>query len=182
MHKRHIPFSMKTLEDIGTFSGYASVYNLVDAQEEWVAPGAFDISLSAPSRAKPKLLWQHDPKEPIGEWTSITTDDRGLFVTGQLFLEVQRAKEAHIFLKSGVVDGLSIGYIPLKVTNTPQGRRLDSISLEEISLVTFPSNPEARVHAVKQREEGGLDSEGMRLHQEIQFLSAFVRGNYKGEI
>jgi HK97 family phage prohead protease len=171
MNKLDTHFSIKTLEDIGMFSGYASVYNLVDAQEEWVAPGAFDASLEDSSRPKPKLLWQHDPKEPIGEWTSITSDDRGLFVKGQLFLEVQRAKEAHIFLKSGVVDGLSIGYTPLKVSNTPKGRRLDAVALEEISLVTFPSNPEARVQAVKQGEESSI----VCICQKIQSVAAFLR-------
>ncbi len=166
MQKLHTCFSIKSLEDIGTFSGYASVYHLVDSQEDWVMPGAFGVLKSQESW--PKMLWHHDPADPIGEWLSITEDSRGLFVKGRLFLDLQRGREVHLLLKTGVVDGLSIGYRPLKASKTPKGRCLESIVLEEISLVTFPSNPEARVQEVK------IDV-FQRLTQQIESLTALVK-------
>lgn len=155
MKQLYRSFSMKTVEPSGTFSGYASVWNTWDAHEEQVLPGAFSKSLrqSKESPAWPKLLWQHDPQEPIGTWNDIQEDDHGLFVKGTLFLELQKGKEAHLLLQKKVIDGLSIGYIPEKIKDTDQGRLLESVDLHEISLVTFPSNPKARIHAVKQRKK-----------------------------
>ena len=176
MHKLHTPFFIKTLEDVGTFSGYASVYNVRDAQEEVVAPGAFDSCLQASSVVWPKLLWQHDPKEPIGQWTALQDDGHGLFVKGQLFLDLQRGKEAHVLMKAGVVDGLSIGYIPVKTKETPGGKILESVMLHEISLVTFPSNPKARVQAVKQWNPQWDPMEITLIHiqQDLENLKALL--------
>ena len=154
MQKLYRPFSMKTVESSGAFSGYASVWNTWDAQEEQVLPGAFAHSLQQSKSASswPKLLWQHDPQEPIGAWENIQEDSHGLFVQGTLFLDLQKGKEAHLLLKRKVVDGLSIGYIPQQVKNTEKGRLLERVDLHEISLVTFPSNPNARIYSVKQQE------------------------------
>ncbi|MGL4973804.1 MAG: HK97 family phage prohead protease, partial [Bosea sp. (in: a-proteobacteria)] len=99
-----------------------------------------------------KLLWQHDPAEPIGRWLSLTENARGLFVRGQLSLQVARAREIHALMREGAVDGLSIGFRAERVrTEARTGlRRLYKIDLWEISVVTFPMLPQARVTAVKQ--------------------------------
>ena len=75
-------------------------------------------------------------------------DGRGLWVKGRLILEVQAAREAQALLQAGAIDGLSIGYRTLRSEKATSGRRLlHEIELWEVSLVTFPMLPEARVQA-----------------------------------
>ena len=94
------------------------------------------------------MLWQHDPARPIGVWDEVREDAKGLFVRGRLLLEVQAAREAHVLLQAGAIDGLSIGYRTLRSEKAETGQRLlHEIELWEVSLVTFPMLPEARVQA-----------------------------------
>jgi HK97 family phage prohead protease len=50
------------------------------------------------------------PDQPIGRWLSIREDSHGLHVEGKLSLGVARAREVHELMKSGALDGLSIGF------------------------------------------------------------------------
>lgn len=138
----------------GEISGYASLYNVEDSDADIVAPGAFAASLAEWQKAgrTPPLLWQHDAAQPIGVWRFLKSDARGLFVTGQLFLEhVAKAAEAYALIKGGALTGLSIGYKPERVRRDSQRgvRILERIRLYEISLVTFPALEAARVSEVK---------------------------------
>lgn len=152
MEIRRHDLSVKNFEPDGSFSGYASVFNTVDLHTEQVAPGAFTKSLQRwrSQQQMPKMLWQHDPKTPIGIWQDIREDGYGLLVKGKLLLDIQQGREAYTLLKSGVVDGLSIGYDVIKAQRQDQRRILQEIELHEISLVTFAANPAARVTACKQ--------------------------------
>ena len=88
------------------------------------------------------MLWQHDPARPIGVWDEVREDARGLYVKGRLLLEVQAAREAHVLLQAGAIDGLSIGYRTLRAEKAASGQRLlHEIELWEVSLVTFPMLP-----------------------------------------
>ncbi len=142
---------VKNFHEDGSFTGYASVFDMVDLHTEQVAPGAFSKSLQRwrSQKQMPKMLWQHDPSTPIGIWQDIREDNYGLFVKGKLLLDIQKGKEAYTLLKSGVVDGLSIGYDVVKARREDQRRILQEVDLHEISLVTFAANPAARVTACK---------------------------------
>ena len=135
----------------GAFEGYASLFGIADLARDVVMPGAFRETLARRGAGKIKMLWQHDPGLPIGIWTGIFEDARGLFVSGQLDLGVSKARDLHALMKSGAVDGLSIGFKAERFRRDPATgiRRLDKIDLWEISLVTFPMLPQARVSAVK---------------------------------
>ncbi len=135
----------------GLFEGYASLFRIADLGKDIVEPGAFRESLVRRGLAGVKLLWQHDPAEPLGRWLNLIEDTRGLFVRGQLSLAVARAREIHALMREGAVDGLSIGFRPEKARTEPRTgyRRLERVDLWEISLVTFPMLPQARVSAVK---------------------------------
>jgi len=140
--------------DDGTFDGYGSVFGVVDSYQEVVAPGAFGDSLAelAAKDRKVPVLWQHRSDQPIGVYTELTEDDRGLFVKGQLLInDVAQAKEAHALMKAGAVTGLSIGYWIRESTYDEKTgiRTLTKLDLVEVSLVTMPANDEARVEAVK---------------------------------
>jgi HK97 family phage prohead protease len=147
------PVDLKSVEADGSFSGYASVFGEVDLGQDLVMPGAFRESLSSRGARGVKLLFQHDPNEPIGVWLELHEDGKGLFARGRLMPEVSRAREVLSLMRAGALDGLSIGFRTVKGRTDPKSgvRRLDKIDLWEISIVTFPMLPEARVSAVKRR-------------------------------
>jgi HK97 family phage prohead protease len=154
LHQRDGKSALSMSAD-GTFEGYASVFGLVDLGGDQVAPGAFAQSLSKRGVGQVRMLWQHDPAAPIGSWLSIEEDWRGLKVKGRLNLAVARAREALALLREGAVDGLSIGFRVKTARKTAGGgvRRLLELDLWEISIVTFPMLPQARVTAVKRAIE-----------------------------
>lgn len=153
---RHItrPFEIKEVGTDGTFAGYGSVFGNVDSYGDIVAPGAFSASLAAwkDQGRLPPVLWQHRSGEPLGPYTEMREDDRGLFVRGQLLVDdVPRAKEARALMKAKAIGGLSIGFMARddsydRVTGV---RTLKQVDLWEVSIVTFPANTAAQVTDVK---------------------------------
>ena len=145
------PLDLKRVEPDGTFSGYASLFNTEDMGRDIVLPGAFRDSLKARGAAGIKLLYQHNPAEPIGIWESLKEDTRGLLAKGRLMLAVARAREVLALMRAGALDGLSIGFRTVTGNRDAKTgvRRLARIDLWEISIVTFPLLPEARVAHVK---------------------------------
>ena len=135
----------------GAFEGYASLFGVADQSGDVVMRGAFRASLAARGPGGIRMLWQHDPAMPIGVWDALVEDARGLFVSGRLDLAVSKARDLHALMRSGAVDGLSIGFRTERARKDPASgtRRLDQVDLWEISLVTFPMLPQARVSAVK---------------------------------
>lgn len=141
-----------SVEEAGTFSGYAAVFGAPDAFGDTIKAGAFAKSLRehAARKTAPGLFWMHDPAEPIGRWTALAEDEKGLKVTGQLVLETTRGREAHALLKAGALNGLSIGFRARQSERGPNGNRvLTDIDLVEISLVSLPAALRARVTSVK---------------------------------
>ena len=135
----------------GVFSGYAAVFERVDQGRDVIARGAFARSLRERSVGSVKLLWQHDPKTPIGRVELLREDDHGLFMRGRLSIDAARGRDAHALLKMGALDGLSIGYRvrQAEADKMRSIRRLIDIDLWEVSVVTFPMQSAARVRAVK---------------------------------
>ena len=132
----------------GVFEGYASVFGIVDQGMDVVERGAFRKSLGS---RKVKMLWQHDMSQPIGVWDEIYEDERGLFVRGRLLKEVEKGREAMALLRAGAIDSMSIGYRTIEAVPEGDGRvrKLTEVDLFEISLVTFPMLPDAKVTNVK---------------------------------
>ena len=134
------------LTDGATISGYASVFGKSDQGGDMVAKGAYTLSLA--HERSIKMLWQHDPMQPIGIWDEIREDERGLWVKGRLLTDVAKGREAASLVSAGAIDGLSIGYRTVRAQkNDKGGRLLSELELWEVSLVTFPMLPEARVDA-----------------------------------
>jgi HK97 family phage prohead protease len=116
-----------------------------------VDKGAFTKTLSEQGATFP-MLWQHDSAEPIGVMSGVQ-DERGLFVKGNLNMDVSRAREAYALLKQGAIRGLSIGYVAVKWAMEGATRHLQEIKLYEGSVVTFPANELATVSHVKAAAE-----------------------------
>lgn len=144
---------IKEFGEDGTFTGYGSVFGVKDSYSEIVAAGAFKSSLEEHKEngTYPALLWQHDASKPIGVYTEMREDEKGLFVKGRLSLDTQLGKEAHSLLKAGALNGLSIGFMPVKSNydDDAKVRTLTEVDLWEVSLVTFPANGKSRVEGVK---------------------------------
>jgi hypothetical protein len=150
--------------DCGTLAGYASVFNIPDFYGDVIAPGAFDDTLAeqkAAGRVMP-MYGEHsfsliggDPY-PIGMWTDVTPDDKGLKVKGKLIgLQHPDVSRVHELVKAGIIPGISIAYrvrpngaVIGKKAGEPK-RLLKSIDLHSIDLVGDPANPGARIESVK---------------------------------
>lgn len=130
----------------GRFCGYASVFNRTDSGGDIVLPGAFAKSL-AKRGERIRLLFQHDPKEPVGIWESLREDAYGLFVTGRLVPGVPQAEALRRLIGEGALDGLSIGFRTVKASRRGGKRLLEEIDLYEVSIVTFPMMEDARIAA-----------------------------------
>ncbi len=148
---KRAPMMLANVSDAGTFEGYASVFGIIDLGRDRVERGAFRETLQRKALRDIKMLWQHDAKTPLGSWLDIVEDERGLRVRGQLNLAVAKAREVLALMRDGAVDGLSIGFHARKSYKDPRTgiRNLTAIDLTEISVVTFPMLPQARVSHVK---------------------------------
>lgn len=140
-------------EKKGMFSGYGSIFNNKDLGNDVMLQGAFAKSIASKGARGVKLLYQHKADEPIGVFDEIIEDRKGLKVKGRLAMGTQKGKEVYELMKMGAIDGLSIGYrvSPKGADYDEKGKRrmLKEVDLMEISAVTFPMNPRARIQAVK---------------------------------
>ena len=135
----------------GTFSGYASLFGAEDLGRDVLMPGAFKNSLVKQGAGGVRMLFQHDPNVPIGVWDIVREDERGLYVKGRLTLDVEKAREVHALMLDGGLNGLSIGFKTIKGKRDQKTgvRQIFEVDLWEISVVTFPMLPEAKITSVK---------------------------------
>ena len=161
MNRKSFNLEIKAVQEDGFFSGYGAVFGNIDWYNDVILPGAFTASL-AKWRAKnkmPPVLWNHNDSEPIGVYTNIYEDEKGLYVEGKLLIDdVPRVKSTHALLKAGAIDGLSIGYSTKKANQQGNGvRELVEVDLGEISIVTQPANERSVITSVKSKlDEGEL--------------------------
>lgn len=198
-----IPLEIKSHER-GVFSGYGSIFGNVDLGNDVVQPGAFTESLKE-LEAKgefPSMFWNHKPDEPIGEWTKIVEDQKGLYVEGFLWVSgnaagrepVDGANKAYNTIQAKSSKGLSIGYKTLKSSRgrveSTSVRLLEKVRPIEVSVVPHPMNPRATITSVKSllQEDGAvadirsfedaLRDAGLSRSQ----AKAFLAQGYKGLI
>jgi HK97 family phage prohead protease len=136
------------LQGEAEISGYASLFGQPDQGGDVVARGAYAASLKslAAQGRRVKMLWQHDPAQPIGVWDEVREDARGLYVKGRILTTTAKGAEVAALIAAGAIDGLSIGYRTQKSSRAADGcRQLQQLDLWEVSLVTFPMLPTARV-------------------------------------
>ena len=155
----------------GTFRGYASKFNGIDAYGDTILPGAYD-KVVAEGGTVP-AFFNHDSFDlPIGKYTKLSANSHGLYVEGLLTLDIPRARDVYNALKAGTVTGLSVGIGIADDDWEPNvetgGKTIMNISLlREISICTFPADDRARVSLVK--------SEGIEQMQTIRDLEKFLR-------
>lgn len=172
-------------DESGTFTGYGSIFNNVDRNNDKCIPGCFAKSLTKfnTKSQMPTMCWFHDLKLPIGEWLDVKEDSRGLKVKGRLWIGkgLPESERAYLTLKSNAVKGLSVGYKTVKqvyeASKDPtklNTRRLEELDLYEVSLVgCIPCNENSTVLNVK--------SEGTEIREAMKsiFDSAYDLMNFE---
>ena len=185
-----LPLDLKSVAADGVFEGYASLFNRADLGNDIVLSGAFRDSLRQRGAAGIRMLFQHDPGQPIGVWEILREDAKGLFVRGRLLPDVARAREVLALMRAGAIDGLSIGFKAVRARrDRARGLRLiEKVDLWEISIVTFPMLPDARIAAVDRprahpssatrtapRARVGGPAEEARLAAKLANLATYLR-------
>ena len=140
-----------TAKDSGVIEGYASVFNKVDSYGDTVMPTAYDRILA--EQQSPIMFFNHDRWEiPIGKWTSLTKDDIGLKVVGELDLNQEKAQKVFNAIKFGSITGLSVGMTVNDDNYEKSGSNWiikEVEKLYEISIVNFPADDYARILSCK---------------------------------
>ena len=143
-------------DDDGSFEGYASVFGNKDLGNDVIKKGAFADSIKYKKPKQIKLLYQHKTDEPIGVIDTLEEDSRGLKIKGRLAMGTQKGKEVFELMKMGALDSMSIGYRlspdDYKYNDKQKKRTITNLDLMEISMVTFPMNPKAKITKVKLAE------------------------------
>lgn len=144
---KNFKFEFKAIDD-NTFEGYAAVFRNIDSYGDVIEPGAFAKTIQESKRVK--VLWQHDPYQPIGKPEIMQEDNHGLYVKARIS-QTDRGREAMQLMKDGVIDELSIGYNSIKDEwNKETGNRhLKEVKLWEFSPVTFAANDQAVITGAK---------------------------------
>ena len=140
----------------GKFGGYASTFGGIDSYGDTIMAGAYKSVIDAVmngSARMPKMFVNHKSWEvPIGKWTKMTEDQKGLYIEGELTMGNPEAAIVKAAMQHETVDGLSIGYmlkssdVEFSEINGQTVRVIKNISdLAEVSVVTFPADDMARV-------------------------------------
>lgn len=163
LRQKFIALQVDAVAEDGAFTGYGSVFGVTDAYSEQVMPGAFKDSLAtwAAKGRMPAMLWSHSTNRPVGVWTKMEEDERGLKVEGRLVLGCTDGRDAYELMKAGAMTGLSIGFMPVETTRACDTNgdkcpgcvecieQLNKVDLWEVSPVVFPACDEAQVEEVR---------------------------------
>ena len=154
-------------DDAGLISGLAWKFGTPDRVGDMIEPGAFKgVSLPIP------MLFGHNLNDPVGVWTDAQETGAGLALKGRMLVdEVPRAREVRALVTSGAVRGLSIGFVTRKaVARAGGGRTIKALDLFEVSLVTAPMHPGARITGAKSA------ADAIRLAESIRRAAAVIQG------
>ncbi len=101
-------------------------------------PGSFGLA-----KLRVPLLSQHHDDQPLGV-AELIPDGEGLRVEARV-ADTQAGRDALALVQSGGLSGFSIGFV-VGTSEMKNGvRQVDSAKVQEVSLVTFPADPSARV-------------------------------------
>ena len=142
MNRKYLRFRLDETTDEGGIEGHLAVRSSVDLAGEVVDRGAFKRTLAASKGVMPILFLgassQPYAYEPIGKWTEMREDAKGLYVKGRINLEVARGREVFALLKQSELKGLSIGYDVLRDEVRKGVRHLLELRLWEVSAMVLP--------------------------------------------
>ena len=177
--KRDLNFRA-SVNDEGIFEGYLSTYGDVDSYGTYFMPGAWDRSIERFNSGEViPVLWSHDRSKPIGKFTELKSDDKGLWGRGKLTMEDPQAKIAYAHMKDGSVMGLSVGF-EMDYDNVIYNRLLDALGIAEAdlfecSVVVFPANTNAKITNFKsQNHDHGENKMEGSIAETIEKMNAAI--------
>ena len=177
--KRDLNFRA-SVNDEGIFEGYLSTYGDVDSYGTYFISGAWDKSIERFNSGEViPVLWSHDRSKPIGKFTELKSDEKGLWGRGKLTLEDPQAKIAYAHMKDGSVMGLSVGF-ELDYDNVIYNRMLDALGIAEAdlfecSVVVFPANSNAKITNFKsQNHDHGENKMEGSIAETIEKMNAAI--------
>ena len=177
--KRDLNFRA-SVNDEGIFEGYLSTYDDVDSYGTYFMPGAWDKSIERFNSGEViPVLWSHDRSKPIGKFTELKSDDKGLWGRGKLTMEDPQAKIAYAHMKDGSVMGLSVGF-ELDYDNVIYNKMLDALGIAEAdlfecSVVVFPANTNAKITNFKsQNHDHGENKMEGSIAETIEKMNAAI--------
>ena len=165
---------LKMTGDSGQFEGYASVFNVLDSQNDIILPGAYKSTLA--ENGLPKMFFDHNWTMPVGLYKDAAEDQVGLYVKGELTPGHSLANDVHAALKHGTLDGLSVGGMVKKSDYEVKNdtRYIKSwTKLMEVSPVAFPSNPNARIDLDSVKSADLLDA--IEEIETVREIESFLR-------
>ena len=131
-----VPFGVPT--DVG---GYVESFSR----------GSFTRTISERGPGRVKVLAQHSSGvNPIGRATVLREDPQGLYAELRIS-KTQAGDEALELIRDGALDGLSIGFQPVRESQDPRTGVVHrtEVRLHEISIVNWPAYDGARVAHVR---------------------------------
>lgn len=146
-----VPAVTAGVQEKGIITGFASVFGVADLGNDIIEPGSFSDALARRGPGGIRMLFQHDPSEPVGVWHSVFETAGGLVAEGKLSLGSTRVRDLAELIAEGAIDGLSIGFRTIRAKTDPASgaRHILEADLWEISIVTFPMQEAARITSVK---------------------------------
>ena len=144
-------FEVREEDGEGIFEGLAAVFDKKNSHSEIFKRGAFKDSIKERGTKGIKMLFSHDRTLPIGKWTEIRENSKGLFVRGRLLLKLKKAEEAFLLMQEDILDGLSIGFRPVEESfdNDERAFIVRRADVREVSPVMIPSASDALITKVR---------------------------------
>lgn len=133
--------------DEGEITALAWSFASADRYGDIITKGAF-----SPLPTTLPMLFAHDPAQVVGVWEHFAETPEGLEVRGRMFLGQTRADEVRTMIQAGALGGISIGFDKRQWAPRPDhrtGRTIRSLTLAEVSLVSVPAHPRARIRTAK---------------------------------
>jgi HK97 family phage prohead protease len=179
MEYKELEYEVKAVGENGEFEGLAAGIGNLDLGNDKILKGAFKETIA--KGVHWPILSSHRIKEHLGYNLEAKEVSEGLFVKGQLNLEVQTAREKHALAKQakavGAKMGLSIGYNAVEFEYVDKGniRELKKVDVLEYSMTALAMNPKANVINIKQADGGILEIEDPSLIDNVRDFEVFLR-------
>lgn len=155
-------FDVKASEDGAGFTGYASVFDNIDAYGDIMRKGAFTKSLADYGKdgAGVPAYWGHrmdDPMMNIGITTRAVEDDHGLLVEVRLGETTEVEKQVRRLLLEGRVKQMSFAFDYVEAAwvekeGESSFYEVREVRLHEVSVVPVGANQETEILSAKARD------------------------------